>query len=219
MPRHPDGLLIAALLFLSFMTYNVIRDVMGTSVEPSNWGSVPALAAGIGADQIPPGEVQPTPEAVLATQAVSQATAPSPGPVLDPNAIALPYTQFVVTQGLHGFEYGHMAIDISAGKGAVIGSPINGVVTALTADAVGSTILIIENERYQVTLVHGLFTVGVGDTVTLGQPIGTESNQGNTFDYLGRSCRGRDCGYHTHLNIFDKQLGANVNPLELFGLQ
>jgi murein DD-endopeptidase MepM/ murein hydrolase activator NlpD len=73
----------------------------------------------------------------------------------------------------------------------------------------------IENSHYQVLLLHGVYTVNVGDTVSAGQPVGYESNQGNTFDAFGQSCRGRDCGYHTHLNIYDKLLGTNVNPLEL----
>ena len=65
------------------------------------------------------------------------------------------------------------------------------------------------------TLLHGIYQVNVGDTLKMGQVIGEESNQGYTIDYLGRSCRGRDCGYHTHMNVFDKNVGANVNPLTL----
>jgi hypothetical protein len=67
-----------------------------------------------------------------------------------------------------------------------------------------------------VTLLHGIYTVAIGDRLKLGQPVGQESNQGNTVDALGNSCRGRDCGYHTHINIFDKILGTNINPLELW---
>lgn len=135
---------------------------------------------------------------------------------LDPDAIRMPYDEYAVTQGLHGFEYGHMALDISAGKGAQLKSPINGVVTAFYTDPVGSPILIIENQRWQVTLVHAIFTVSLGEYLLLGQVIGVESNQGNTVDMEGRPCRNRDCGYHTHINIFDKPLGQNVNPLVLF---
>ena len=64
-------------------------------------------------------------------------------------------------------------------------------------------------------LMHGIYTVAVGDTLRAGQPIGTESNLGNTTDMQGISCRNRDCGYHTHLNVFDKRLGENINPLDL----
>ena len=63
-----------------------------------------------------------------------------------------------------------------------------------------------------------ILRLGAGATNVLmlaGQVIGSESNQGNTVDWWGRSCRGRDCGYHTHLNIFDKRIGSNVNPLGL----
>jgi murein DD-endopeptidase MepM/ murein hydrolase activator NlpD len=129
--------------------------------------------------------------------------------------VVAPYDSYILTQGPHGYSYGHTAIDISAGKGAEIRSPIQGTVTAFYYDEVGNTSLLIENSRYQVLLLHGLYTVEVGQAIALGQVIGTESNQGNTLDMAGNSCRNRDCGYHTHLNIYDKTYGVNVNPLEL----
>jgi murein DD-endopeptidase MepM/ murein hydrolase activator NlpD len=133
----------------------------------------------------------------------------------DPAAVIAPYDNYIVTQGPHGYSYGHAAIDIKAGKGAVIKSPIEGVVTALYMDEIGNPTLVIENDIYQITMMHGEYTVAIGDGVKIGQPLGTESNLGNTTDGWGNSCRGRDCGYHTHLNIFDKRRGANVNPLDL----
>jgi murein DD-endopeptidase MepM/ murein hydrolase activator NlpD len=108
-----------------------------------------------------------------------------------------------------------MAIDIAAGKGEPIKSPINGVVTEHYFDAIGNPTLVIENENYQVTILHGIYSVGLGSELNIGDQIGTEGNLGNTRDMQGRSCRGRDCGYHTHLNVFDKRAGANINPLEL----
>jgi hypothetical protein len=51
--------------------------------------------------------------------------------------------------------------------------------------------------------------------VEMGQIVGNESNIGYTTDWQGNPCAGRDCGYHTHLNVFDKRLGENVNPLDL----
>ena len=53
------------------------------------------------------------------------------------------------------------------------------------------------------------------DKVSIGQPLGTESNQGYTFGPGGILCRGLDCGYHTHLNVYDKYLRSNVNPLDV----
>lgn len=135
----------------------------------------------------------------------------------DPEIISPPYKNYVLTQGPHGFSYGHTAIDISAGKGAEILSPINGYVKAVYTDDYGNTTIILENSIYQVIMLHGLYTVNEGEVVVVGQVIGAESNQGYTVDGLGRSCRNRDCGYHTHLNIFDKRIGSNVNPLDLFG--
>ena len=135
---------------------------------------------------------------------------------LDPNAFAAPYDSYVVTQGLHGYSYGHAAIDLTGGKGAVIRSPINGRVVNLFVDGLGNTTLVLENERYQVTLMHGLYTVAVTDQISLGDPVGTESNQGYTVDFQGQLCTGRDCGYHTHMNVFDLARRENVNPLDLF---
>jgi murein DD-endopeptidase MepM/ murein hydrolase activator NlpD len=126
-----------------------------------------------------------------------------------------PYDVYTLTQGPHGYAYGHEAIDIAAGKGAVILSPIYGIVTQLFYDGLGNPVLVIENEIYQITMLHGVYQVEVGESVNAGQAIGIESNLGNTTDMQGNSCRNRDCGYHTHLNVFDKRIGGNVNPLDL----
>ncbi|MDX1413467.1 MAG: M23 family metallopeptidase [Candidatus Promineifilaceae bacterium] len=141
----------------------------------------------------------------------------SPPLLLGPTTFISPYDHYILTQGIHGQSYGHMAIDIAAGKGETIKSPIEGEVKELYFDEIGNPILVIENDYYEVTLLHGNYTVGVGDRLSLGQPVGTEGNLGNTRDMQGRSCRNRDCGYHTHLNVFDKKAGINTNPLELIG--
>lgn len=144
-------------------------------------------------------------------------TSPAAPPLLPttPETFLAPYTNYTITQGPHGQSYGHLAIDIAAGKGEPILSPITGAVTELFVDGIGNPVLVIENNRYKVMFLHGEYAVGLGDQITAGFVIGKESNIGNTFDMNGRSCRGRDCGYHTHLNVFDKQLNANVNPLDL----
>jgi murein DD-endopeptidase MepM/ murein hydrolase activator NlpD len=126
-----------------------------------------------------------------------------------------PYDDYVITQGLHGYSYGHMAIDLSSGKGAVIKSPINGVVSENYIDGLGNPTLVIENELYRVTLLHGIYSVSIGDRLHAGQPVGTESNLGFTTDMQGNPCAGRECGYHSHLNVYNKHLGANVSPLDL----
>jgi murein DD-endopeptidase MepM/ murein hydrolase activator NlpD len=136
-------------------------------------------------------------------------------PLGDPSAIIAPYDEYIITQGVHGLSYGHMAIDIAAGKGEPIKSPISGVVSEHYFDAIGNPTIVIENEVYKVTFLHGVYSVGLGDKLNIGDQIGTESNLGNTRDMQGRSCRGRDCGYHTHLNVFDKIANTNINPLEL----
>ncbi len=135
--------------------------------------------------------------------------------VIDDSSIVAPYDQYTLTQGPHGFSYGHMAIDITAGKGAVIKSPIQGRVTSLYIDQYGNPTIVIENDIYQVMMLHGKYKVAIGDQIELGQMVGRESNLGYTTDIWGYSCRNRECGYHTHLNIFDKREGSNVNPLSL----
>jgi murein DD-endopeptidase MepM/ murein hydrolase activator NlpD len=130
-------------------------------------------------------------------------------------AVIAPYTSYTLTQGPHGASYGHWAIDLMAGKGAQILSPITGMVTESYLDELDNSTLIIENEAYRITLLHGIYTVDQGQDLQQGQPIGWESNIGYTLDWAGNLCTGRDCGYHTHLNIFDKSLGVNVNPLDL----
>jgi hypothetical protein len=136
----------------------------------------------------------------------------------DALTFAAPYTDYSITQGVHGLSYGHMAIDIAAGRGEPILAPINGEVTQLYIDEYGNTTLVIENDAYQVTFLHGDYAVAVGDKLKIGQQLGTEGNNGYTKDMAGNLCYNRVwCGNHTHLNVFDKQIQANVNPLTLFG--
>lgn len=200
-----DGLTLAAILFMAFVGLVLIDDLRTPRSDT-------VLAGEIVLDQ-------PAAESAVAEQTNPDAEVGSgreslPKPAGDRD-FAAPYDQYTLTQGLHGFSYGHAAIDIAAGKGATILSPINGEVTGLYVDQYGNPTLVIENEIYQVTLLHGEYTVSVGEKVELGQPVGSEGNLGYTTDMLGQSCAGRNCGYHTHLNVFDKRIGANVNPLEL----
>jgi murein DD-endopeptidase MepM/ murein hydrolase activator NlpD len=152
-----------------------------------------------------------------ARKPIEKPAQPETIPVTDPAAIAAPYGHYTVTQGPHGASYGQMAIDIAAGKGKTIKSPINGEITRLFTDRYGNPTLVIENKFYKVTLMHGIYNVVVGERVKIGQPIGKESNKGYTTDMQGNLCKQRNCGYHTHLNIFDKRLSRNVNPLKLLG--
>lgn len=133
----------------------------------------------------------------------------------DALTVVAPYTTYWVTQGLHGYSYGHMAIDLAAGRGEPVLSPINGTITASYLDEYGNTTLIIENEVYTVTMLHGEYSVAVGEKVKAGQQVGVESNKGYTMDMAGNLCHNREwCGNHTHLNIYDKRIRSNVNPLD-----
>jgi hypothetical protein len=136
----------------------------------------------------------------------------------DALTFAAPYTNYAITQGVHGASYGHMAIDIAAGRGEPLLSPINGIVTQLYMDEYGNPTIVIENDVYQVMFLHGDYTVAIGDTLKVGQVFGAESNKGYTMDMAGNLCYNREwCGNHSHLNVFDKRIQANVNPLGLFG--
>jgi murein DD-endopeptidase MepM/ murein hydrolase activator NlpD len=163
---------------------------------------------------IPQVQSQERPQERAAEEPPSLPLAP-PLNTADPKAFIIPYTQYQLTQGPHGMSYGHYAIDIAAGKGEPILAPIYGFVSELYTDAIGNPTLVIENEVYKVEMLHGDYSVELGQEVALGELVGTESNKGNTRDMNGNSCRNRDCGYHTHLNVFDKQAGQNVNPLDL----
>lgn len=161
-------------------------------------------------------QVQAT--AVPADVSASSQTQPKIDISGSPTAVQAPYTNYQITQGIHGASYGHMAIDLAAGRGEPVLSPINGVVTALYVDEYGNPTLQIENDVYLVTILHGDFTVQLGDSLRAGEQVGTESNKGYTMDMQGNLCYGREwCGNHTHLNIYDKRIGSNVNPLDLIG--
>ena len=195
-----DNLTLAAIAFIAFMAFILFREIR---LEPILVDDIPQKRESVASDQ------------QLQVSEVEN-SAQVPGQVLvDETLISAPYDQYTLTQGPHGFSYGHMAIDIVAGKGAVIKSPISGRVTASYIDQYGNPTLVIENDVYQVTLLHGKYELAIDEEVKLGQPVGIESNLGYTTDWWGRSCRNRDCGYHTHLNIFDKRIGGNINPLDV----
>jgi murein DD-endopeptidase MepM/ murein hydrolase activator NlpD len=209
-----DGMFLAAILFIALIGLVLINDMLGSTPRS-------ALAVENSPDQAVVME-----DAAQEHPAVEQAVADPQDPEVgsgrekqpkpaNARAFAAPYEEYTLTQGPHGYSYGHMAIDITAGKGAAILSPINGKVTDLYVDQYGNPTLVIENKNYRVTLLHGDYTVNVGEEVKQGQKVGKESNQGYTTDMAGVPCAGRNCGYHTHLNVFDKREGANVNPLDL----
>ncbi|HSQ27412.1 MAG TPA: M23 family metallopeptidase [Anaerolineales bacterium] len=221
--KRIDGLFLVAICLVAFMAFNVWqdRDVVTTAQAAAPPGG-DTVAAVSGPVQDAGSQAVITAEALVSDPAMVQAVPTGevpPSAEVDPRAFASPYDDFDLTQGPHGASYGHLAIDIAGGNGAPIKSPINGVISALYTDEWGNTTLVVENDVYQVMFLHGLYSVSLGDTVQTGDLLGTESNQGNTVDAYGQSCRGRDCGYHTHLNVFDKILGENVNPLNLIGLE
>ena len=188
-------LLFAMSIFRGFTT-RVAADAAPVPSDPTALvaTATAAAAAQAGLAQPPPGDVAPTPDLSSSL------------------AIGLPYDEYFLTQGLHGESYGHLAVDIAAGNGAIIKSIVNGTVTGNGYDQWGNTFIQIENDVFIVLYLHGAYSLVAGDAVTAGQPIGTESNIGYTLDMAGNLCAGRDCGYHNHLNVFDKRLGINIDP-------
>jgi murein DD-endopeptidase MepM/ murein hydrolase activator NlpD len=214
--RGFDGLTFVAVVLFLFLGFNLFKDMgsdvavaQGAEVSPFNPPSDTLSLYAIGLNEAAGGVEKDVDESDT-----EEAESPKE---TDPSAFAAPYKHYQITQGPHGFSYGHMAIDLAAGKGEKVLSPINGLVTELYIDEYGNPTLVIENEVYQVTMLHGDFTVNQGDSVSLGQKVGTESNHGYTTDMQGNPCWGRNCGYHTHLNVYDKRTGSNVNPLDLIG--
>ena len=198
-----DGLALAALVLIAFGGLMLFRDMRSHNSEPMIAGEVIDI------------HIEAAPEDPVEVNDESGSGREIPQVTMDDSLIVAPYDQYTITQGPHGFSYGNMAIDIAAGKGAIIKSPISGYVSDLYIDQYGNPTLVIENEVYQVTMLHGKFKVAVGDQVNMGEMLGRESNMGYTTDMWGRSCRNRECGYHTHLNIFDKRIGSNINPLDV----
>lgn len=151
-------------------------------------------------------------EAVVATQEASTSSC-------DPSVVYYPYIpedEYFLTQKLHGQSYGHLAIDVASGNGTTLHSPLcDATVTFNGYDQWGNTMIKFQNKHYpEVMLLHGNFTVPVGTFVQFDTVIGTESNIGYTTDMAGNLCAGRDCGYHTHINIKDVN-GNNIDPLSV----
>lgn len=207
-----DGLAVAALIVAVFLIFQSIRDrTAGQQLQETQ------TKTGQTAETSPETVAASPPSAPDTAEAQEQESPPVPLPpaVPDPAAISYPYDEYWLTQGPHGFSYGHMAIDLAAGKGEPIKSPIHGQIAANYVDEYGNTTLVIENEVYAVTLLHGNYSAQVGQKVGLGDIVGSEWNNGYTLDMNGRSCRNRDCGYHTHMNVYNKVIQSNVNPLDV----
>lgn len=120
------------------------------------------------------------------------------------------YEYAALSQGLHEDS----AIDLWAGAGTPLYSPISGTITNSYLDGLGNTVLIIENEYYRIKLLHGDYIGDRNDKVQQGDLIGFEDNNGNTWSG-GKPCYGRNgCGEHSHISIFDKRAERQVNPLQ-----
>lgn len=160
---------------------------------------------------VPPNEAGSPQDEVIPTA--------TPASTPNPRAFSMPYEEYDLAQGVHGSEYGQAAIDIVAGAGDEILSSIDGIVTFVGTEVVGpyvNTKLVIENDFYEVLYYHGDYDVSEGQELRRGEVVGHEGNHGYTVCSGGLvPGEAYGCGHHTHLNVFDKTLGVNVNPLNL----
>lgn len=120
-------------------------------------------------------------------------------------------SQTRVTQAaLHGLD-GWKGVDVKAGCGATIYAPFTGTITHNGLDGYNhvdsrgvvydqSTMIIIEGDGLEMTLLHGDYTPSAGSEVQQGQPIGKEASHGWST------------GCHSHIIL--KVNGRTVNYLE-----
>ena len=107
-PIRIDPFTITLLLILLFLLIQLLPDRKNASETP-----VPQ-----------PNPAEQAEEAAPVPETIPQPIDPAPVPVApvvpDSATIVYPYDEYWVTQGPHGMSYGHMAIDLAAGKGAIV---------------------------------------------------------------------------------------------------
>ena len=135
----------------------------------------------------------------------------TPSTVYADEGIILPYPggTYTITDSCHPDGWGDFvggysstcAIDLSAGCGASIISPISGDMVAYADDGlgIGNTAAIIKGSRYTAFLLHGDYVAS--GPIQQGGLIGYEASHGNSS------------GCHTHISIFDHIEKKWVNPL------
>lgn len=113
--------------------------------------------------------------------------------------------------------HGRAGYDLmGGGKDSPIFAPITGEVIYQYYQHNGNPLLIIENDSYRVKLLHGYWNTAEGDRVNQGEIIGYEGNMGLTFRD-GQFCgTGSNCGYHTHIEVWDKINNSPVNLAQLW---
>jgi hypothetical protein len=132
----------------------------------------------------------------------------------DDGAIQLPYREgdYVLTADCHP-DRGWISscpIDLAGGKGTPLFSPISGNVSFTPNDGFGNPMWVIQNSQWKVLFLHGNFDVREG-YVMRGQKIGTEGNNGYVLCWDNKPPNGRDCGYHTHIEIISLATGESVS--------
>lgn len=111
-PRPPiriDALAVALLILMIFLAYQLLTDGRR---EGSNKAEVVEVLQETGELTI---ESVESTEGQESIDLKPEDIGPS-SPPIDPSSIIYPYDEYWITQGLHGMSYGHLAIDLAAGK-------------------------------------------------------------------------------------------------------
>lgn len=128
------------------------------------------------------------------------------------SSIAPIYKNYSVSNAsLHGVP-GWEGVDIYAGCGKPVLSPISGIVAFNGLDGYNQVdergvvreqtpMITIKNDRYTVTIMHGNYTAPIGTRVVTGEQVGTEGSQGMST------------GCHSHVVV--KENGKLKNYLDI----
>ena len=126
----------------------------------------------------------------------------------DPNGFQMPYPNYFIAGDCHADGWGAWcALDPnSIPDSGPLFSPITGEVIAKGEnDGFGNTYICIQNSRWEVCMLHGIYNINLGDWVVIGQRLGEEASIGNST------------GPHTHLSLYDRTTASWIDPRTALG--
>ncbi len=125
-----DGMLLVAVGLVAFMLFNILRDRVQTAMKlPQSQASVALASAPVastnqsGAGAALPQVMEAAAPAGVGSYVVQSTASLAMFTSEEMELVAAPYSQYTLTQGVHGASYGHAAIDLSAGKGEPVTLP------------------------------------------------------------------------------------------------
>ena len=165
---------------------------------------------------------RPAATASAAATAAPSAAQPTPTPTPTPKSAPTSLTWPVQGELLAGYSVEtlaydatmgdwrtHDGVDIAATAGTEVRAPASGVVTEVTEDVMLGTTVVIDHGGNMTTTcanLAGMPTVEVGDTVTVGDVIGSVGDTAIAESALP-----------SHLHFSVAQDGQSVDPMELLG--